>query len=1380
MSIQQTSGRLPAGIDSHSLILTSSNGWIDWKEKTINTINICNFGDLLRRNKDRPVQKANETVDEFDNREGLWEDRQVQIIAWIRSRVSASVKPKIQGLETIQKILDELEKHYKPRGSATLLQLDQRYNDITLATCKDVEEFAHNLRTAREDIEALDPSCKIGEPQFILKFLNGLGPAFAFFLTAFDQSHSLLPERDSAGEVTKDAVTFEATVNAALEAERRNGPSREEEKIALVAIRAKMTCSHCHRPGHQKEKCWKLHPELKAEHDQHTRNRRRQKQSLTERQNSNVDSDESSITAAVATLQRFFPTTNSGQSPIEKFSLIATTHSLAPVGAAATTANLSNIHILDSGASCHMVCQRQNFHTMEPYQGSAVKGFGDSRIQPEGSGTYVLQTKTPSGLKELSLSQALYVPNAGFNLISVSALDAMGCTVMVQGGRAIVTKGHHVLLTAVKHSGIYIVDEEKLSLAAFRIADPKLKLWHDRLGHLSENGIKQLMKIATGIRPTLPGDVCEPCAAGKQKQQPHLGSVSKGTCPLESLHADISGPFHVTAADGSRYWSAFLDDFTKMSWVFPIGLKSDFLQTLRQLLDELETPTRRCRFLRLDLGGENVSFELRAYCNNKGIKIIPTSTAQHEQNGAVEALHRVLLAKLTPTLIRGKIDLRWWPHVLTAINYLRTVSPQVGLETTPYEAWYGDRPDLSHLRVLGSRGKALLPPSKIRKMLPKAIDCQLLGYQGNRNYIVLQGNTVKVTPNVVFFEAAKLEQPRSLPEARQTTSHGYIEPPYFQSASQLQQARPTEPPDSITVTAQETPLPSSNESESEGTYTPQSIQSTIHIASIVSESENLIDMFQPGSRVTRSMGQQRIALVTIHAEHAEEPDTYRQAADSTEWEQWLRAMTDEIDSLKENQTWELVDLPQNRKALRGKWVYKVKRDANGMVSRHKARYVVKGFDQREGIDYHETFASVVKSMTYKAIFALAASEDLEIEQMDVKTAFLYGTVDEEIYMQQPEGFSDKTSRVCKLKKALYGLKQAPRIWYKTLTDFLSTLGFAPIPADEAVFVGKGMIIAIYVDDLLLVGPDKTQIQRIKDTLGQAYKMTDLGPCQYYLGIAIRRDRAQRKIWLSQKAYIDKILCRFGMQDCNPVQIPIQPNSMDHDIGRQSTTEEKTIFAQKVGSLMYAMMGTRPDIAFAVSYCSRFLNDPRPSHHQLLTRILRYMKGTSNWSLCYEGKANNLHGYTDADYAGDKSSRRSTAGYLFSLGSGAISWQSKKQPTIALSTCEAEYMGHTQAAKEATWLRTLLQSLFPGLGFTDKPTMIYADNQGAISLSRNPEFHAKTKHIDIQYHFIREKIADGIVGLAHVPSADEIADGLTKPLATDAFFKFRQAVGIVQG
>jgi hypothetical protein len=473
-----------------------------------------------------------------------------------------------------------------------------------------------------------------------------------------------------------------------------------------------------------------------------------------------------------------------------------------------------------------------------------------------------------------------------------------------------------------------------------------------------------------------------------------------------------------------------------------------------------------------------------------------------------------------------------------------------------------------------------------------------------------------------------------------------------------------------------------------------------------------------------------------------------------------------------------VDLPKGRKAVKCRWVYKLKRDTHGNINRYKARLVAKGFTQKEGIDYHETFAPVAKMTTVRALLSLAAANDWEIHQMDVNTAFLYGDLAEEIYMEQPEGFENGTG-VCRLRKSLYGLKQAPKVWNGKLDSFLKRLGFQRSPEDHCLYwhSERNVVILVYVDDILICTPNADELVALKQQFNAEFDMKDLGELQHFLGIAITRNRGKRTISLCQKAYIESVLEKTGMATCNPVSTPMETNKPLTAAEHEEPASENA-YRMAVGLVMYAMTCTRPDIAFAVTAVSRFSHAPKASHWQAVKRILRYLQGTKDYELTYGSISNandELIAYSDADFAGDLLGRKSTSGTLCLLHGGAISWKSKLQGTVAGSTVEAEYMALYQTTSEAIWLRRLLVGL--GYQHGENAVTVYVDNQGAIKLAHNPEHHQRSKHFDIKYHFNREAISNGQTKLVYCPTANMVADTLTKALPKPKHREFSELMGL---
>ncbi|CAM8972742.1 unnamed protein product [Rhodiola kirilowii] len=412
--------------------------------------------------------------------------------------------------------------------------------------------------------------------------------------------------------------------------------------------------------------------------------------------------------------------------------------------------------------------------------------------------------------------------------------------------------------------------------------------------------------------------------------------------------------------------------------------------------------------------------------------------------------------------------------------------------------------------------------------------------------------------------------------------------------------------------------------------------------------------------------------------------------------------------------------------------------------------------------------------TIRLVLSMVAAEDLELQQLDVKTSFLHGDLDEEIYMNQPEGYLSKGNEllVCKLKKSSYGLKHAPRQWYKNFDGFMHEVKFVRSEADHCCYFKKlddsYIILLLYVDDMLIAGSSSQEVSKLKKQLSKRFAMKDLGEAKQILGMRIERDRKAGKLHLSQTEYIKKILERFSMQDAKPSKIPLG-NQITLSIRDSPKDQEerdymqKTPYASAIGSLMYAMVCTRPDIAHAVGVVSRFMGNPKKKHWEAVKRILRYLKGTTEHALCFEGKKVELAGYVDADLASsDIDKRRSTTGYVFTLGGTAISWASKLQKIVALSTAEAEYVAVTEASKEMVWLQNFLCEL----GKEQGGSTLYSDSQSAIHLAKNPAFHSRTKHIELKYHYIRHLLEKKILQLMKIDGSKNPADMLTKAVTLE--------------
>ncbi|KAK2421141.1 hypothetical protein QL285_031798 [Trifolium repens] len=456
---------------------------------------------------------------------------------------------------------------------------------------------------------------------------------------------------------------------------------------------------------------------------------------------------------------------------------------------------------------------------------------------------------------------------------------------------------------------------------------------------------------------------------------------------------------------------------------------------------------------------------------------------------------------------------------------------------------------------------------------------------------------------------------------------------------------------------------------------------------------------------------------------------------------WKMAMDDEYNALIQNKTWDLVPRPPDANVIRSIWIFRHKEKSDGSFERHKARLVGNGAGQQVGIDCGETFSPVVKPSTIRTVLSLSLSKAWQIHQLDVKNAFLHGELKEKVYMHQPLGFKDPNypNHVCRLRKSLYGLKQAPRAWYKRFADYVYSIGFCQSKSDNSLSIYRKnthMAYLLYVDDIILTASSDDLRKSIISRLNYEFAMKDLGPLSYFLGIAVTRHDGG--LFLSQKKYANEILERAGMSSCKSCPTPVDTKPK---LSAKTSTpyEDPSLYRSLAGALQYLTF-TRPDISYAVQQICLFMHDPMEDHMHSLRRILRYIQGTSHYGLhLYPSSVTSLISYTDADWGGCADTRRSTSGYCVFLEDNLLSWSSKRQPTLSRSSAEAEYRGVANVVSESCWLRNLLLELHCPI---HKATMVYCDNVSAIYLSGNPVQHQRTKHIEMDIHFVCEKVARG--------------------------------------
>jgi hypothetical protein len=697
------------------------------------------------------------------------------------------------------------------------------------------------------------------------------------------------------------------------------------------------------------------------------------------------------------------------------------------------------------------------------------------------------------------------------------------------------------------------------------------------------------------------------------------------------------------------------------------------------------------------------------------------------------------------------LPVSFWGYALETAAFILNRAPSKSVETTPYEIWHGKKPKLSFLKVWGCEAyvKKLQPD----KLEPKSEKVVFVGYPretiGYTFYNQAEGKTF-VAKNGTFLEKEFLAKGVC---GRKIDLDEIVDPEL-------------EIPSGATETV---PEPSSTDGVG----------------------ENVEDAILP-----RRSGRARIApewygnmVCTVMLIEQDEPTSYKEAMEGPESEKWLEAMKSEIGSMYDNKVWTLMEIPEGRKAVENKWIFKKKTDADGNVTVYKARLVAKGFRQVHGIDYDETFSPVAMLKSIRVLLALAAYYDYEIWQMDVKTAFLNGNIEEELYMVQPEGFVDpeNAGKVCKLQRSIYGLKRASRSWNLRFDEVIKSFGFVQNAEETCVYKkmsGSSVVfLVLYVDDILLIGDNVDLLNSVKKYLNSKFSMKDLGEAAYVLGIKIYRDRSRRLLALSQSTYLDKILKKFGMETAKKGSLPVIKNKVLRKSQCPVTAHDKAEmakhpYASAIGSIMYAMLSTRPDVALALSLTSRFQSNPGKDHWIAVKNILKHLKKTKEMFLVYGDCDEELGvtGYVDASFCTDPDDSKSQTGYIFKVNGGAVSWRSGKQPIVAQSTMESEYIAASEAANEAVWLRKFVIELgvFPN---AQDPVNIYCDNTGAIANAKEPRSHSTAKHILRRFHVIRQYVQEGDVKICKVHTDLNVADPLTKPLPLDKHVKHQNAMGV---
>lgn len=827
-------------------------------------------------------------------------------------------------------------------------------------------------------------------------------------------------------------------------------------------------------------------------------------------------------------------------------------------------------------------------------------------------------------------------------------------------------------------------------------------------------------------------------------------SSNKTQAPLDLIHTDVSGPMQTITPGNKRYVLTIIDDYSRYTKIYLMESKDQVRGFIINYVETAKTQfSKKPKIIRSDRGKEYVNSVLQNYLRSEGIEAQLTAAYSPQQNGVAERKNRSLIEMARCMLIDAGMHKRYWGEAVSTANYLQNRLPTKPTEKTPYELWYSKVPDVGDLKVFGCEVYSHIPKEQRRKLDEKARKLTFVGYsKESKAFRLLDKNTNKIiiSRDVVFL-SEKIgdlnDEIFSLPMIDvKEKDGGYIE--VYSDTKK----------DKVNNELRETNNHSPQENREEASSVEITNESLLNSdKQPVRRSERINKGVPPDMFIARA----KLAV--------EEPRTREEALLGPDKIKWQEAMDEEISSLLQNNTWEIVPAPQDKDIVSNKWVFKIKRDTQGQVDRFKARLVARGFSQKYGTDYDQVFAPVVRQTTFRIILTIAGQMNMIVKHYDAKTAFLNGELKEIVFMRQPEGYAvpGKEDMVCRLKKSLYGLKQEARVWNEHLDEVLQQHEFVQSLADPCLYVRiKGdevIYILVYVDDLLVAGKTVNQVESIVKELNKHFLLNDLGNLKHYLGIQVKRSK--KVFSICQENYIEKVLRDTGLQDAKVSKIPL-------DTGYLKTRTENTImpdsgrYQKLIGALLYIAVNTRPDIAASVTILSQFNKQPSPADWTEAKRVLCYLKGTKGKKLKLGSSdtMDQLIGYADANWAENRSDRKSNSGYIFQLYGGAVSWGCRKQTCVSLSSTEAEYVALAETCQEGVWIIRLLNDIKHK---NQLPVTIFEDNQSCLKMIQKKKYSHRTKHIDTRYYYVNDLYENGTMFFKYCPTEDMLADLMTKPL-----------------
>ena len=1395
-----TSENLKSTSVTYNIPLLSSNNYASWSIQMKMILKERRVWRVVTGEETKPdstaaiYESASETTSlgqqtPYERDLAAFEEKLDKANAVLFATISPSIIADVHGIENPSAVWKVLEQRYAPKTDMSRMTAWMNFINAKINDNELVPNYL--LRLARYKIRCEECGSTVDETMYKSLMLNSLPEEYnavkanarvsSNMMTAEEVKDQILEQyrvichesdfsKSSSGNSMKSYATrYKNNFNKPndnLEGKKHGGISKRGKKRGGFggrggARKPSDTCNHCGEPGHWKKDCYKFLWETTQKKGGNDKQPESQPKKSTD-----VEKYQWKPASAPCTVPH---------------------HANVTYVAASMKTASPNVWMFDSDCNSHITPFRERIYDYHEFEEKeTIYGFAKQPVSAIGEGSMDLVDEFG---RHYTLDKVVYVPEAEHPLLSMMKLLRLGgilkfngtnCTLNLEGGCSLQGSAigdmlyltdfgraaMHSLAITTRSKAKNLVEEESdddameiddTGLTMQPISEqetgssgnitsatpsptkhqkPKslrqIRLWHDRLGHASTS---TLSKIPT-IKSSFDSATCTSCIRAKQHRKPFRKSNYRATKKLQCIHSDLSGP-HVLSMGKSKYYLTFMDDLTRYKWVKMVPNKKSkhVFKAIEEWVRIVERQTGcKVQALRTD-GGTEYWGDLTPFLRNLGIQHQESPPHTPQSNGRAERLNRVINESARAMLIHANLPQQFWEEAVDVAVYTWNRLPNSAIDNkTPHELYFNEIPDLGHMRPFGCVVYALIPKKrrpKLSKFLSRSNRGIFIGYVSSTSwrYYDLERKCFDESHDLQFMETV------------------------FPGADEFSHLPPiaSQDEDAIFGVERQTVAPPS---------VAKSVPPVIYDMVVVEPPPAL-----------------QALAVQVQVQRNSEPTNFDDAVSRRDGSMWIEAMHAELQSLEDNNVWELCELPPGRNVIGTKWVFKIKVDGMNVVERYKARIVAQGFSQVAGLDFEETWAPVVRIESVRVLLAFAVLTGFEIIHIDAKTAFLNGDSDVELYVRQPVGFVDKRypNKVLRLNKSLYGLKQAPRIWYLLLCETICALGFVQCTSDPSIYVHAeyNIILAVYVDDILVFGPSKTLCDEFYFEISKSFRMEYKGSACSFLGLNIIR--SESSIAINQIGYIEHMLLRFQMTDAKPASTPL-----DHTLPLRKATPndvraDPQSYQELTGSLNHAALFSRPDIAFAVSKLSQFNSDPTETHMRAARHVLAYLKSTIDYCIVYGGASDidiyayafafcprdriSVLGFADADHGTDKDDRKSQTGYVFMINNGPVSWTSHKQSSVALSTMEAEYMSLSDSSREAI----ARANLYSDLNINAQPPLIYTDSTTALSLTEESAKYQRAKHIDIRYHYVRDVLQKGQIQVDYVPSEHNPADMLTKAL-----------------